>query len=73
MESEQYPQVVGGVTPRCAELASAVLAELAPEVTIVSLPRVAEMAKLLENIFRCINIAPVNELARMRAIPPQSA
>lgn len=57
------PKVVGGVTPRCAELASAVLAELAPEVTIVSSPRVAEMAKLLENIFRCVNIALVNELA----------
>ncbi|MCB0216677.1 MAG: nucleotide sugar dehydrogenase [Chloroflexi bacterium] len=57
------PKVVGGVTPRCAELAADLLASLGPEVRIVSGPRVAEMTKLLENIFRSVNIALVNELA----------
>lgn len=57
------PKVVGGVTPACAELAAALLATLGPEVRVVSNPRVAEMTKLLENIFRSVNIALVNELA----------
>lgn len=57
------PKVVGGVTPACAELSAALLATLGPEVRIVSTPRVAEMTKLLENIFRSVNIALVNELA----------
>ncbi len=57
------PKVVGGFTPRCAALARALLAELNPNVYVVSSPRVAEMTKLLENIFRAVNIALVNELA----------
>ena len=57
------PKVVGGITPRCAELARALLARLNPHVHVVSSPRVAEMTKLLENIFRSVNIALVNELA----------
>ena len=57
------PKVVGGVTPRCAQLAAGLLASLGPAVRIVSGPRVAEMTKLLENIFRSVNIALVNELA----------
>jgi UDP-N-acetyl-D-glucosamine dehydrogenase len=60
---ENTPKVVGGVTPRCGELASALLAQLTPEVHVVSSPRVAEMTKLLENIYRSVNIALVNELA----------
>ncbi len=57
------PKVLGGLTPRCAELARALLTELTPEVHVVSSPRAAEMSKLLENIFRSVNIALVNELA----------
>ena len=50
-------------TTRCAALAAALLGTLGPEVKVVSSPRVAEMTKLLENIFRSVNIALVNELA----------
>jgi len=57
------PKVVGGVTRQCAELARSLLAQLTPEVHVVSTPRAAEMTKLLENIFRSVNIALVNELA----------
>ncbi len=57
------PKVVGGLTPRCAELARIVLAHLTPQVFVVSSPRTAEMSKLLENTFRNVNIALVNELS----------
>jgi len=57
------PKVVGGVTPECTALAAALLATIGPKVHAVSNPRVAEMTKLLENIFRSVNIALVNELA----------
>jgi len=59
------PKVVGGVSPRCAQLAQLVLKKLMPEVYIVSSPRAAEMTKLLENIFRSVNIALINELAKL--------
>jgi UDP-N-acetyl-D-glucosamine dehydrogenase len=59
------PKVVGGVSPRCAELARLVLRQLMPEVHVVSSPRAAEMSKLLENIFRSVNIALINELAKL--------
>jgi UDP-N-acetyl-D-glucosamine dehydrogenase len=59
------PKVVGGVSPRCAELAQLVLQRLMPEVYVVSSPRAAEMTKLLENIFRSVNIALINELAKL--------
>lgn len=57
------PKVVGGLTPQCAELSRKLLEHLSPAVHVVSSPRVAEMSKLLENIFRSVNIALVNELA----------
>lgn len=57
------PKVVGGLTPECAELARRLLLHLSPAVYVVSSPRAAEMSKLLENIFRSVNIALVNELA----------
>ncbi len=57
------PKVVGGVTPRCTELARLLLAQLFAHVHVVSSPRAAEMSKLLENIYRSVNIALVNELA----------
>jgi UDP-N-acetyl-D-glucosamine dehydrogenase len=59
------PKVVGGVSPRCAELAKLALGQLMPEVHVVSSPRAAEMTKLLENIFRSVNIALINELAKL--------
>ncbi|MFC2029473.1 nucleotide sugar dehydrogenase [Chloroflexota bacterium] len=60
---ENTPKVVGGVTLRCTELARLFLAQLFSYVHVVSSPRAAEMSKLLENIFRSVNIALVNELA----------
>jgi UDP-N-acetyl-D-glucosamine dehydrogenase len=60
---ENTPKVVGGLTPRCTELARSLLAQLFAHVHVVSSPRAAEMSKLLENIFRSVNIALVNELA----------
>ncbi len=61
--AENTPKVVGGLTPFCARLAGDLLGRLTPEICIVSTPRAAEMTKLLENIFRSVNIALVNELA----------
>ncbi|MCB0197844.1 MAG: nucleotide sugar dehydrogenase [Anaerolineae bacterium] len=60
---ENTPKVVGGLTPESAELAGTLLAHLTPEIHVVSSPRAAELTKLLENIFRSVNIALVNELA----------
>lgn len=57
------PVVVGGVTPKCTELACLLNQQIVSQVVPVSSPRVAEMEKLLENIFRSVNIALVNELA----------
>lgn len=57
------PKVVGGVTPGCTQLAAALLDHLTAKVHLVSSPRAAEMCKLLENTFRSVNIALVNELA----------
>lgn len=59
------PVVVGGVTKKCTELATMVLQEITTKVHIVSSPKSAEMEKLLENIFRSVNIALVNEMARL--------
>jgi UDP-N-acetyl-D-glucosamine dehydrogenase len=57
------PKVVGGLTPKCTQRAAALLATIGAPVHPVASPRVAEMTKLLENIFRSVNIALVNELA----------
>lgn len=57
------PKVVGGVDATSAALTARLLGRLGAEVHIVSTPRAAEMTKLLENIFRSVNIALVNELA----------
>lgn len=59
------PTVVGGVTKRCTELATMITQEVATKVHQVSSPKVAEMEKLLENIFRSVNIALLNEMARL--------
>jgi len=55
-------KVFGGVTPKCAELTKLLLAKIISNVMQVSSPKVAETEKLLENIFRSVNIALVNEL-----------
>jgi UDP-N-acetyl-D-glucosamine dehydrogenase len=59
------PKVVGGLTAECTEAAVAVYAPICDEIVRVSTPEVAELSKLLENIFRSVNIALVNELAML--------
>lgn len=59
------PIVVGGITEQCTMLASAATALAIETVVPVSSPEVAEMEKLLENIFRSVNIALVNEMAQL--------
>jgi UDP-N-acetyl-D-glucosamine dehydrogenase len=59
------PKLLGGLTPACAERARALYAEVCEEVVVLSTPEAAELAKLLENIFRSVNIALVNELAQL--------
>ncbi len=61
--TRNIPKIVGGLTPRCTELASALYRCALDRVVPVSSPRVAEMSKLLENTFRSVNIALVNEMA----------
>ena len=58
----QIPKVVGGVNPPSGRAAQALYGQVVAKVVPVSSTRAAEMAKLLENIFRCVNIALVNEL-----------
>jgi UDP-N-acetyl-D-glucosamine dehydrogenase len=59
------PKVVGGCGPAAAELAAAYYGAIFRRVVPVSSPSVAEMTKLLENIYRCVNIALVNELKQL--------
>lgn len=59
------PKVVGGLTPEAAAIAAALLRQMGAPVHEVSSPAAAEMTKLLENTFRAVNIALVNELARL--------
>lgn len=58
----EIPKVVGGVNPASSERAQQLYQRIFDNVIVVSSPRVAEMAKLLENIYRAVNIALVNEL-----------
>jgi UDP-N-acetyl-D-glucosamine dehydrogenase len=58
----QIPKVVGGLNPPSGRAAQALYAQVVARVVPVSSTRAAEMTKLLENIFRCVNIALVNEL-----------
>jgi len=57
------PKVVGGITAECTEAACALYAQIIDRVVPVSCPKVAETCKLLENIFRSVNIALINEMA----------
>jgi UDP-N-acetyl-D-glucosamine dehydrogenase len=59
---EKIPKVVGGVTEACRRAGVALYASIVTKTVPVSSPKAAEMAKLLENIYRCVNIGLVNEL-----------
>jgi UDP-N-acetyl-D-glucosamine dehydrogenase len=58
----RIPKVLGGVTPSCKKVAKALYDQIVVLTILVSAPRVAEATKLLENIFRSVNIALVNEM-----------
>jgi UDP-N-acetyl-D-glucosamine dehydrogenase len=60
--THQIPKVVAGVTPSCQKVVAALYGQIIKRVVPVSSPRVAELTKLLENIYRSVNIALVNEL-----------
>ena len=59
------PKVVGGITPDCTRRAAELYASCVDEIVEVSSPEAAELTKLLENIFRSVNIAFMNEMAMM--------
>jgi UDP-N-acetyl-D-glucosamine dehydrogenase len=62
---ENTPKVVGGVTPACREAAVALYGAAIEQIVPISSTQAAEMVKLLENTFRAVNIALVNEVAIM--------
>jgi UDP-N-acetyl-D-glucosamine dehydrogenase len=59
------PKVIGGLTEACGDRAEAFYGEVCDEIVRVSTPETAELTKLLENIFRSVNIAMVNEIAML--------
>ena len=61
--TKNVAKVVGGITPACTEAAAALYGSAIDTVHRVSTPEAAELTKLLENIFRSVNIALVNEMA----------
>jgi UDP-N-acetyl-D-glucosamine dehydrogenase len=64
-QTHNIPKVVGGVSPRSTEIAAALYQTIVSEVHQVSSARVAETTKLLENTYRSVNIALVNEMAQL--------
>ncbi|MEW6009124.1 MAG: nucleotide sugar dehydrogenase [Candidatus Omnitrophota bacterium] len=64
-KTANIPKVVGGVTKQCSELIRLLYSQIIEEVVPVSSARVAEMVKLLENTFRAVNIALINEICLM--------
>ncbi len=60
--TSQIPKIVSGITPACKKITAALYRQAIEKVIPVSSPRVAELTKLLENIYRSVNIALVNEL-----------
>ncbi len=64
-QTRNIPKVVGGVTPACTRVATALYEQAMDTVVPVSTVRVAETVKLLENTFRSVNIGLVNEIALM--------
>jgi UDP-N-acetyl-D-glucosamine dehydrogenase len=63
--TKNVPKVVGGMTPACTDKAAALYGSAIDTVHKVTTPEAAELTKLLENIFRSVNIALVNELAQL--------
>ncbi len=63
--TKNTPRIVGGITPACTERAVELYSRALETVHAVSSPEAAELTKLLENIFRSVNIALVNELAQL--------
>ncbi len=63
--TKNTPKVIGGLTDACTERASALYRRAIDTLVPVSSPDAAELVKLLENIFRSVNIALVNELAQL--------
>ncbi len=63
--TKNTPKLVGGLTPACTERAVELYSSAVDTVVPLSSPETAEMTKLLENIFRAVNIALVNELAQL--------
>jgi UDP-N-acetyl-D-glucosamine dehydrogenase len=61
--TKNTPKIVGGITPACTEIASALYATCLDTIVPVSSPETAELVKLLENTFRSVNIGLVNEMA----------
>ena len=61
--TKNTPKVVGGITPACTELATALYASVIDTVVPVTTTEAAELVKLLENTFRSVNIGLVNEMA----------
>jgi UDP-N-acetyl-D-glucosamine dehydrogenase len=61
--TKNTPKVVGGITPDCIELASALYSSCIDTIVPVSSPEAAELVKLLENTFRSVNIGLANEMA----------
>lgn len=66
-KTANIPKVIGGVTPQCRDLASALYSHVIERIVPVSSTSTAEMVKLLENTFRAVNIGMANELAIMCA------
>jgi UDP-N-acetyl-D-glucosamine dehydrogenase len=61
--TRNIPKVIGGMTPRCTELAALLYQQFVERIVPVASPESAEMVKLLENTFRSVNIALANEMA----------
>jgi len=60
--TEKIPKVVGGVTPNCSRVAKMLYDQIVRRTVPVSSPKVAEATKIMENVFRSVNIAMVNEM-----------
>jgi UDP-N-acetyl-D-glucosamine dehydrogenase len=60
--TEKIPKVVGGVTPNCSRVAKTLYDQIVRRTVPVSSPKVAEATKIMENVFRSVNIAMVNEI-----------
>ncbi len=60
--TEKIPKVVGGVTPECSRVAKILYDQIIKKTVPVSSPKVAEATKIMENVFRSVNIAMVNEI-----------